>query len=260
MTLSLATTQQSQQLFGMVSSVARPVLNLNAGATLTFMQTAKSVRVETTLETGPLPSDAELIARFAQQDQAALGELYDRYQAATYGLALYILKESAAAQEIVHDSFLKVWHKPQLFDPQRAAFSTFILTVVRHAALSKLRGVRFHLPLEDEEGLPLPLNDPRQDMLSRNEQRQVSERVQAALADLKPVQRETVERAYYQSQTREAIAEAMQVPVGTVKSRLKYALEKLKGALGDQDLHDELATPKLADMAVSKTISKEVKK
>ncbi|WP_164473461.1 RNA polymerase sigma factor [Deinococcus psychrotolerans] len=186
----------------------------------------------------PAASDAELIARFALRDEAALGELFDRYHAAAYGLALYILKESATAQEIVHDSFLKVWAKPQLFDPQRAAFSTFILTVVRHAAISKLRGVRFHTSLEDEEGTPLPLADERVDLLTQTEQRQVSERVQAALSGLKPPQRETVERAYYRGQTREEIAAAMQVPVGTVKSRLKYALERLRGVLSEQGLHD----------------------
>ena len=173
------------------------------------------------------------------RDEAALGELFDRYSAAAHGLALYILKESAAAQDIVHDSFLKVWDRPQLFDPQRAAFSTFILTVVRHAAISRLRGVRFHLPLEDEEGLPLPLADDKVDLLTATEQRQVTERVRAVLATLKPAQRETVERAYYQGETREAIAEAMGVPVGTVKSRLKYALERLRGLLIAEGLDED---------------------
>ncbi len=79
------------------------------------------------------------------------------------------------------------------------------------------------------------------DLLFLTEQRQVAERVQAALQGLKAPQRETVERAYYQGQTREAIAAAMGVPVGTVKSRLKYALERLSGALSESDLHGEPA-------------------
>ncbi|WP_293912951.1 sigma-70 family RNA polymerase sigma factor [Deinococcus sp.] len=185
------------------------------------------------------PSDAELIARFALRDEAALGELYDRYSAAANGLALSIVREAALAQEIVHDSFLKVWARPTLFDPRRAAFSTFILTVVRHAAISRLRGVRYTLPLDDEEGAPLPLADPRVDLLEHTEQRQRAERVQAVLRELKPAQRETVERAYYQGETREAIAGAMGVPVGTVKSRLKYALDKLRGLLGE-DFEDDI--------------------
>ena len=185
------------------------------------------------------PSDAELIARFALRDEAALGELYDRYSAAANGLALSILRESALAQEIVHDSFLKVWAKPGLFDPRRAAFSTFLLTVVRHAAISRLRGVKYTLPLEDEEGMPLPLADTRVDLLEHTEQQQRAERVQAVLRSLKPAQRETVERAYYQGETREMIAEAMGVPVGTVKSRLKYALDRLRGLLADEVSDDD---------------------
>ena len=190
------------------------------------------------VDLGPDPSDAVLIARFAVRDEAALSELFDRYSSAAHGLALFILKESSLAQEIVHDSFLKVWEKPQLFDPSRAAFSTFILTVVRHAAISKLRGVRYTVPLEDEEGFPLPLADERVDLLSATEQRQVTARVRAVLDTLKPAQRETVERAYYRGETREEIAAVMGVPVGTVKSRLKYALEKMRGLLDEDGWND----------------------
>lgn len=179
------------------------------------------------------PEDAALIARFAQRDEAALGELYDRYSAVANGLALSILHERALAQEIVHDAFLKIWAKPSLYDPSRAAFSTFLLTMVRYAAISKLRGFKITLPLEDEEGAPLPLPDHRVNLLEHSEQRQRAERVQAVLRELKPVQRETIERAFYQGQSREFIAEAMQVPVGTVKSRLKYTLDRLRGLLGE---------------------------
>jgi RNA polymerase sigma-70 factor, ECF subfamily len=231
------------------------MLNMSAARTIQGGRPAPRPRAEARRENATLnpmwtqeeggsagPSDAELIARFARRDEAALGELYDRYSAAANGLALSVLRDSALAQEIVHDSFLKVWARPTLFDPSRAAFSTFILTVVRHAAISKLRGVKYTLPLEDEEGAPLPLADPRVDLLEHTEQRQRAERVQAVLHSLKPAQRETIERAYYQGETREAIAEAMGVPVGTVKSRLKYALDKLRGLIGDE--YDD-AAPRL---------------
>ena len=190
------------------------------------------------------PGDAELITRFVQRDEAALGELYDRYSAAANGLAFSILRERTLAQEVVHDSFLKIWAKPSLFDPSRAAFSTFFLTVVRHAAISKLRGVKYTLPLQDEEGAPLPLADNRVNLLEQSEQRQRAERVQAALRDLKPVQRETIERAFYQGETREMIAQAMGVPVGTVKSRLKYTLDRLRGLLGE-DFESGISPAKL---------------
>ena len=218
----------SVQAMGAVEWRTRQPIAARAGARLKAMQTLSA-------QAGPTPSDAELIARFAVRDEAALGELFDRYSAAAHGLALSILKDADAAQEIVHDSFLKIWARPQLFDPRRAAFSTFMLTVVRHAAISRLRGVKFTLPLEDEAGMPLPLADERVNLPEATEQRQVAAQVRTGLDALKPAQRETVERAYYRGQTREQIAEAMNVPVGTVKSRLKYALERLRGQLTGLD-------------------------
>ncbi len=181
-----------------------------------------------------MESEAELLARCVRRDQAALAIIYDRYSGAAYGLALQVTRDPALAQEIVHDAFLKVWERPGLFDPSRAAFSTFLLTIVRNAAISKVRGNRYTLPLEDEEGLPLPFADERVDLGARAEQRAQAERVGAALSALKPVQRETVERAFYRGETREEIAEAMAVPIGTVKSRLKYALDRLRGLLASE--------------------------
>lgn len=187
----------------------------------------------------PLPDepDAALLARFARRDEAALATLYDRHSRAAYGVALYILKDAAQAQDIVHDAFLKVWEKPGLFDPARASFPTFFLTVVRHAAISKLRGGRPTLPIDDPEGLPLPFPDERVNLQAGAEERARAEQIRAALHTLKPVQRETVERAFFRGETREDIAAAMSVPVGTVKSRLKYALDRLRGVLGDEGEH-----------------------
>lgn len=185
----------------------------------------------------PLPDepDAALLARFGLRDEAALAALYDRHSRAAYGVAVYILKDTAQAQDTVHDAFLKVWERPELFDPARASFPTFFLTVVRHAAISKLRGVRFSLPLDDPEGLPLPFPDERVDLQAGAEERARAEQIRAALHTLKPVQRETVERAFFLGETREDIAAAMSVPVGTVKSRLKYALDRLRGLLGEEE-------------------------
>ncbi|WP_189093187.1 RNA polymerase sigma factor [Deinococcus ruber] len=182
--------------------------------------------------------DTALLARFVQRDQLALATLYDRYSGAAYGLALQVLRDQSAAQETVHDAFMKLWERPALFDPARAAFSTFLLTIVRNAAISRLRGVRFTQSLEDEEGQPLPFADERVNLPERAEEQAQSSRIVAALATLKPVQRETVERAFYRGESREEIAEAMAVPVGTVKSRLKYALDRLRGLLESEG--DEL--------------------
>jgi RNA polymerase sigma-70 factor, ECF subfamily len=178
-------------------------------------------------------SDAELVARFVWQDEAALSELYDRYSNALFGLALRVSGSRERAEEIVQDTFMKLWRNPKLFDPSRAALSTFLLTLVRNSAIDTLRRERFTTPLEDEEGQPLPIASDQTSPLEHAEHAQDAQHIRSAMAQLSEAHRQTVELAYFKGATREEIAAAMNVPVGTVKSRLKYALDKLRNALGE---------------------------
>lgn len=178
-------------------------------------------------------SDAELVARLALSDEAAFGELYDRYSSAAYGLALRVTNSQETAEEIVQDAFMKLWRNPTGFDASRAALSTFLLTLVRNASIDTLRRLRPTMPLEDDDGDPLPIASRDSGPLERAELAQLAVRVQAAMQDLSVAHRQTVELAYFKGQSREEIAEVMNVPVGTVKSRLKYALDKLRAVLGE---------------------------
>lgn len=178
-------------------------------------------------------SDADLIARFAWRDEAALSEIYDRYSSALFGLALRVSGSRERAEEIVQDTLLKLWRNPKLFDPSKAALSTFLMTLVRNAAIDSLRRERYTIPLEDEEGEMLPLSSNYTSPLEQAQLVQTAVRVRIAMADLSQVHRQTVELAYFKGATREEIATEMNVPVGTVKSRLKYALDKLRGSLFD---------------------------
>ncbi|MFN3265472.1 MAG: sigma-70 family RNA polymerase sigma factor [Deinococcales bacterium] len=178
-------------------------------------------------------SDADLVARFVWRDENALSELYDRYSGALFGLALRVSGSRERAEEIVQDTFLKLWNNPTIFDPKRAALSTFLLTLVRNASIDTLRHERFTSPLEDEEGQPLPI---AADLISPLEQAELAadaRQVHLAMQSLSEAHRQTVEFAYFRGASREEIATKMNVPVGTVKSRLKYALEKLKSVLGE---------------------------
>jgi RNA polymerase sigma-70 factor, ECF subfamily len=180
-----------------------------------------------------LPSDAELVARLVWQDEAALSELYDRYSGALFGLALRVSGSRERAEEIVQDTFLKLWRDPKRFDPSRAALSTFLLTLVRNASIDSLRRERSTSPLEDEDGQPLPLASDHATPLEQAELAQDAQHIRMAMAQLSAAHRQTVELAYFQGASREEIAAAMNVPVGTVKSRLKYALDKLRNAVGE---------------------------
>jgi RNA polymerase sigma-70 factor, ECF subfamily len=177
-------------------------------------------------------TDAELVARLAHGDEAAFGELYDRYNALAYGLALRVTNHSARAEEIVQDSFMKLWRNPRSFDATKASLSTFLITMVRNAAIDALRAERPTNSLDDEEGNPLPIASLRTGPLEQAELMQHGDNIRAAMRKLSEAHRRTVELAYFEGQSREEIAIAMAVPVGTVKSRLKYALDKLRASLG----------------------------
>lgn len=187
----------------------------------------------TDAELGASLSDAQLIARLGFGDEGAFSVLYDRYSSAVFGLARRVTQSEARAEEITQDAFMKLWRNPSAFDASRAALSTYLLTLVRNASIDALRRERPTNSLEDEAGDPLPIPSPDSGPLERAELAQSAVRVRAAMLELSEAHRRTVELAYFRGASREEISAAMGVPVGTVKSRLKYALDKLKAVLGE---------------------------
>jgi RNA polymerase sigma-70 factor, ECF subfamily len=178
-------------------------------------------------------TDAELIARLAFGDESAFAELYDRYSNAVFGLAKRVTQSEARAEEITQDAFMKLWRNPGAFDASRAALSTYLLTLVRNASIDALRRERPTNSLLDDEGDPLPIPSPDSGPLERAELQQTTVRVRRAMLELSDAHRQTVELAYFRGASREEISAQMGVPVGTVKSRLKYALDKLRTVLGE---------------------------
>ena len=179
-------------------------------------------------------SDAALVILLESADELAFSEIYDRYAGFLYGMALRVCKNAPKAEEIVQDTLMKLWRNPRGFDPTRGALSTFLLTLTRNAAIDALR--RDHNPtlsLTDDDGEMLPIPSAEFGPLERAELEAVSVRVQTALLKPSNAHRRTVELAYFHGSSREEIALEMNVPVGTVKSRLKYALDKLRGTLGE---------------------------
>lgn len=177
--------------------------------------------------------DAALVARLRRRDEAALGEVYDTHSGAIYGVLTRML-DQGAAQEVMQDVFLRLWEKPEAFDPTRAGLRAFLLVMARSRGLDRLRTVRGTTPLYADDGAELPLPDARPGPAHGAESTQRRERIRAALHELSPAHRESVERAFLRGQTREEIAQSMDVPVGTVKSRISYALKHLKRVLGEE--------------------------
>ena len=174
-------------------------------------------------------ADVPLVERAGRGDRAALRSLYDRYASRVMALALRVLGSTGEAEEIVQETFLEVWRRAREYEAGRSAPSTWITTIGRSRAIDRLRargsGARAAAAsaFDVRADLPTPLEDA--------ERRVARERICAALDALPAEQRLTIELAYYQGLTQREIAERTGEPLGTIKTRVRLAFEKLAVAL-----------------------------
>jgi RNA polymerase sigma-70 factor (ECF subfamily) len=176
----------------------------------------------------PDQSDWSLLARVVQKDDAALATLYDRYSGLVYSEASRILRDKGAAEEILQDIFYQVWRTAEKFDPQRGSLAGWLVVVARNRAISKLR--RRSTSSDDElkeNAVACPFN-----LESAASQNQMLGRVRGAMQSLPEGQREAIELAYFEGMTHSEIASKTGEALGTVKTRIRSALEVLRRAVG----------------------------
>ena len=178
-------------------------------------------------------SDAALMRAFAEREQAAAGELYDRFASRVYGLGIVMLGGDAAAQDLVQDTFVKLWRSAGRYDPARGKLETWVLLVARSLAIDSLRRrvlearvLERNAPAREASEAPGP------DQLA--ETADLSERARHAMAALTPGQRAALELAYFGGKTSAEVAELEGIPLGTAKTRIRTALLKLREALQEQ--------------------------
>lgn len=180
-------------------------------------------------------SDAELVARVRSRDRAALEVLYDRYARSVYSLALSILRDPGAAEEVTQELFLHVWQYPQLYDAACGPFGPWLLRSARNRAIDVLRRRTRERQLSWRLEMTTHVsdqNDPDDTAL----QNEAEARVRQALAELDSGLRQVIELAYFGGLTQREIAERLGVPLGTVKTRVRTALQRLAAALaGDRE-------------------------
>ncbi|MBE9607206.1 sigma-70 family RNA polymerase sigma factor [Acetobacteraceae bacterium H6797] len=174
-------------------------------------------------------SDSALIVAIAQRrDRQAFAALFRAYAPRLKAWLRRAGTDAAQAEEIAQEAMLTVWRKAELYDPARAQPAAWIFTIARNQRIDALRRSRLALP-EPEEGDDAPLADA---MLVAEEQ---ALRLRAAMAALPPEQAEALRLAYFEEFTHSRLETALGVPLGTVKSRLRLALTRLRAALKDQD-------------------------
>jgi RNA polymerase sigma-70 factor, ECF subfamily len=176
-----------------------------------------------------LADDDELIAAIQERDVRALELLYDRHRVLAYSLAVRSLGSPADAEDVVQEAFLNVWRAAATFRRDRSTPRSWILSIVHHRAIDKLRGRKSRVqPVALDEGMNVPDSADVWREVASNLNR---DDVRHALQALPPEQRETIELAYFQGYTHVQISEMMEVPLGTVKGRMRIGLHKLKSLL-----------------------------
>lgn len=178
--------------------------------------------------------DARLVALLGTGDESALAALYDRYSRPAYSLARRVCVDELLAEDVVQEVFLTVWRDPAKFSPDRGAFSSWLLTLVHHKAVDAVRREGVHrrrqVAMDDEttDRVAPPTVGADHDAIGAV----VADDVKAALRDLPVEQRTAMMLAYYGGYTQREVAALVGVPLGTVKSRMFAAANRLRTALG----------------------------
>jgi RNA polymerase sigma-70 factor (ECF subfamily) len=176
--------------------------------------------------------DPELVRRLKNREPQAMAELYDRYGRLTYALIFRIVRNGAVAEDLVQETFLRVWNRVHAFDQERGSFGPWILAVARNRAIDYLRsadGRVMQSPFELEKmEEPALFSDFERDILNIDRTRMLRE----AFQKLTPNQRIVIELAYYEGLSQTEMADRMKQPLGTVKTWVRSALKTLREQLG----------------------------
>jgi RNA polymerase sigma-70 factor, ECF subfamily len=175
--------------------------------------------------------DVALMARVRNRDQGALTELYERHGRMVYSIALKFLRDPSRAEDLAHDVFLVVWEQPDRYRPEVGPFAPWFYRVARNRAIDILRRAKRESQPGDQNvfEMMLPDNDP--DPADQATIRVESQRARVALLELPESQRAVIELAYFSGMTQREMAEFLGEPLGTIKTRVRTGLKKLREIL-----------------------------
>jgi len=222
-------------------------LALRAPATFVLTPRVKTVPMQpqasslaektSVIQTRQTMSDEELIAAICLHAEWAIELLYQRYHRFAYSLAYHILRDSTAAEDIVQEVFLSIWQKAASYQRQNGSVHRWLQAIVHHRAIDKVRAAAhrdYQWNTENEQ-------DPPSEEPELWEQAWYAEQqtlIRTALEQLPPEQRQIIELAYFGGYTHTEIAEQWNIPLGTVKGRMRLGLLKMKRLLQEQGLEE----------------------
>ena len=180
---------------------------------------------------GPLPSVDQLLVAVARGEHASFEALYDRTAAKVFGLVRRVVRDAAQAEEVAQEVFLEVWRSAPAYDASRGRGETWVLTIAHRRAVDRVRSAQ----AATDRDLRVARRDVERDydVVSETvEARLESEAVREALGSLTALQRQAVQLAYYGGYTHSEISVVLGVPLGTVKTRIRDGLIRLRDAMG----------------------------
>jgi RNA polymerase sigma-70 factor, ECF subfamily len=176
------------------------------------------------------PSDEQLMARIAARDELALGILHDRYRTLAFSVALRVVGDPARAEDVVQDAFLSVWRRAGSYAPGRGSAKTWLSSVVRNRAIDVVRATREHA-VEDQDQVLLSLHDTAPGVHDQVAASLDGAETRRALGELPEEQRQAIAMAYFAGLSHTEIADRTGLPLGTVKSRVRLGIQRMRQSL-----------------------------
>jgi RNA polymerase sigma-70 factor (ECF subfamily) len=171
-----------------------------------------------------ISADLAMVAGLKAGDQGAMAELYDRYSSVVHAVALRVLGDTGAAEDVLQEIFLQLWRNPGAFDAARGSLGSWLAVITRNRAIDSLRKRRPETDIEDVVLSVAP------DLAGEAERARVAEKVRGVMGTMTPVQRSALEMAYWEGMSHSEIADRTGEPLGTVKTRIRAGLIALRKA------------------------------
>jgi RNA polymerase sigma-70 factor (ECF subfamily) len=180
-------------------------------------------------------SDARLVTSIARYSEVALAEVYRRHGRAVYGLARRVLLDAAEAEDVVQEVFLRLWREPDRFDPERGSLRSFLLAQAHGRAVDAVRSSSSRRARETRDAARTAR--AQYDMQHEAWDLALADQVTRAMGELSDDERRAIELAYFDGRTYREVARELEQPEGTVKSRIRSGMRRLRDALVDAGIH-----------------------
>ena len=186
-------------------------------------------------------TDIDLLGLVVRRDKEALSQLYDRFVRQVYSLAIRMVENQGLAEEITQDVFMTVWTRGGTYRSERGPFSAWLLSIAHNRCIDELRRRRRRakVPTIDIDDMRVDPSGSPDEVLDAVFNRLDRQTIMEALSHLPPLQRQVIMMAYFQGLTQSEISEVLGTPLGTVKTRMRLGLQKMRDLLSVQGAKDE---------------------